>query len=251
MAIHESYYTKQFQAVTDFYKESEAPSQVAFIERAIPLKREDKILDLACGYGRHAIILADEGYSVVGYDQSPDYVEQANEAAGNANLDVTFELADMRRLDFTDQFDVVLSMSSSLAFYADDVNADIIRRMWRALKPGGSFFFDQANVFWAAQFFGAGRHKGSKKLDDGRVHHYETTFDPASCVLSRRSVLEHQNARTESGWDLRFYTLPELRAIMHRIGFTLAGAHGDYDGSSYASQSMRLITIWQKTEEQS
>jgi len=250
MAIHESYYKKQFQAVTDFYKESEAPSQIAFIERAIPLKREDKILDLACGYGRHAIILADKGYSVVGYDQSPDYIEQASKAAGSANLDVTFKLADMRRLDVTDQFDVVLSMSSSLAFYADDVNADILRRIWRALTPGGSFFFDQANVFWAAQFFGAGGHKGSKKLDDGRVHHYETTFDPASCVLSRRSVLEDRNARTESGWDLRFYTLPELRTIMHRIGFTLAEAYGDYDGCSYAAQSMRLITIWRKTEQQ-
>ena len=250
MAIHDSYYTKQFQAATDFYKESEAPSQVSFIERAVPLKRGDKILDLACGYGRHAIILADRGYSVVGYDQSPDYIQQASEAAGKAGLDVTFKLVDMRTLNLTDQFDVALSMSSSLAFYADDVNADIIRRIWRALRPGGSFFFDQANVFWLAQFFGAGGRKGSKKLDDGRVHHYETTFDPASCVLSRRSILEGRNGRTESGWDLRYYTLPELRTIMHRIGFTLAEAYGDYDGCSYVIESMRLITIWRKAEQQ-
>lgn len=248
MAIHDSYYTKMFQAVTDFYKESEAPSQVAFIERAIPLRPEDRVLDLACGYGRHAIILADRGYSVVGYDQSADYIEQASEAAGKANLDVTFKLADMRRLDLTNRFNVVLSMSSSLAFYADDVNADVIHRIWRALKPGGSFLFDQANVFWAAQFFGPGRHEGAKKLDDGRVHHYETTFDPASCVLSRRSVLEDQNGCTQSGWDLRFYSLPELRTIMHRTGFTLANAYGDYDGCPYAVQSTRLVTIWRKAE---
>ena len=246
MTIHDTYYTKEFQAVTEFYKESEAASQVGFIEKSIPLKQEDNILDLACGFGRHSIILAQKGYSVVGYDQSSDYIQQAKKAAKNANVEVIFELTDMRKLAVFQEFDVVLSMSSSLAFYEDDVNIDIFRRICQALKPGGNFLFDQANIFWLSECFGIKKHKGSKKLQDGLIHNYETTFNATNCVLSRRSILVGKNGRKESGWDLRYYTFPELSMIMHKIGFKLSSFHGDYDSSPYTVESKRLITIWGK-----
>ncbi len=246
MTIHDSYYTKEFQAVAAFYKEAEAPSQVDFLENSIPLKRQDDILDLACGYGGHAIILAQRGYTVTGYDQSSDYIQQARRSAADAAVEVTFELVDMRKLDVVEQFDCVLSMSSALAFYADNINVDILGRIYRSLRPGGRFFFDQANIFWLCDWCGKNKHKGKKELPDGRIYHYETTFDPATCILSRRSVLEDEDTRKESGWDLRYYTLPELKMIMQEIGFCLSTSYGDYDSSPYSIDAMHLITIWNK-----
>jgi len=142
MTIHDTYYTKEFEDVIDFYRESEAPTQVDFIVKSIPLKPEDKVLDLACGYGRHSIILAQKGYSVIGYDQSSDYIQQAKKAAEDADIEVTFKLMDMRKVALSEESDVVLSISSSLAFYEDDVNVDIFHRIFQALKPGGKFLFD-------------------------------------------------------------------------------------------------------------
>ena len=231
MAIHDTYYTKEFQAVIDFYKESEAPTQVDFIVQSIPLKPEDKVLDLACGYGRHSIILAQKGYSVIGYDQSSDYIQKAKTTAREANIGVTFKLMDMREVSISKEFDVVLSMSSSLAFYEDDVNVDILHRIFQALKSGGNFLFDQANIFWLSEYFGINKHKGSKNLQDGRVYDYETTFNATNCVLSRRSILVGKNGRKESGWDLRYYTLPELSMIMNEVGFKISSCFGDYDSS--------------------
>jgi len=244
MSIHASYYTKKFQLVTDFYKESQAASQVDFLEKVVPLHSGDDILDLACGYGRHAVILAQRGYAVTGYDQSSDYIQQAKHAAKETSIEVTFDRVDMRKLNAVEQFDCVLSLSSSLAFYSDDVNVDILGRIHRALRTGGRFCFDQANVFWLSEYFGIKKHKGKQELPDGRVHRYETTFDAATCVLSRRSILEENTGCSESGWDLRYYTLPELRMIMQTIGFNLSGSYGDYDGSPYTVESMRLITTW-------
>ena len=247
MTIHESYYTNEFKAATDFYKESEAGSQAGFVEKSVLLRPEDTILDLACGYGRHAIALASKGYTVKGCDQSADYIHQARMNAQEHAAAVTFEILDMRNLSVVEECDVVLSMSSSLAFYDDTTNVDIIRRIRNALKPGGRFFFDQANIFWLSDFFGGGKRNGTKELQDGRLHHHTTSFDARSCVLTRRSVLESGSERKESGWDLRYYTLPELRAIMQAVGFDPSGAYGDYDGSAYTVQSNRLITLWQRS----
>ncbi len=244
MTIHESYYTNEFQIATDFYKESEAEAQVDFVEKSALLRQEDAILDLACGYGRHAIALANRGYRVTGFDQSADYIEQARINAQKQAAAVTFEIFDMRGLSIVEAFDVVLSMSSSLAFYDDMTNIDIFGRIRRALKPGGCFFFDQANIFWLSEFFGAGKRNDTKELEDGRLHHRTTTFNASSCVLTRRSVLESGSERKESGWDLRYYTLPELKQIMPTVQLDLSSVYGDYDASAYTVESKRLITLW-------
>lgn len=79
MAIHNTFYTNKFKNVTFFYKEEESAGQVAFFEKAIPLMPRDRVLDLACGFGWHSIILTQKDYIVTGLDQSADYIERAKE----------------------------------------------------------------------------------------------------------------------------------------------------------------------------
>jgi SAM-dependent methyltransferase len=242
MSIHERFYTEKFRAVTGFYKGGDAEGQVDFIERCVPLKAGERILDLACGFGRHAIPLARKGYCVTGYDQSEDYIEMARKEAERAGVQVSFEQLDMRHLDDAKEFDAVLSMSTSLAFYSDEVNWDIFRRVHRALKAGGRFLFDQANVFWLVQVFGGEGKSETQKLPDGRVHTVSTRFDPELCVMSRRSVLDGE----EAGWDIRYYTLPELKSLVGDLGFRCLSVYGDYDASPHRSGSARIIVVLEK-----
>jgi 2-polyprenyl-3-methyl-5-hydroxy-6-metoxy-1,4-benzoquinol methylase len=50
----------------------DTPNQVNFIEEVLELKGNERILDLACGFGRHGLELARRGYSIVGYDITQD-----------------------------------------------------------------------------------------------------------------------------------------------------------------------------------
>ena len=243
MTIHESFYTKRFRDITHFYKESEAAKQVEFVETIIPLKPQCKILDLACGYGRHSIILAEKGYRVTGYDMSADYIEEARQQAEKAGVKINFEQLDMRRLDLSEEFDVILSLSTSLFFYGDETNKDIVRRIHKALKNKGFFIFDQGNIFC----FAGKKENKDEKLPDGRMHKFKLNFDAANCILRRRSILEDKQGREETGWDIRYYTLPELRITMEAIGFDVVKVYGDYDGSVYSADSSRLITIFEKS----
>jgi SAM-dependent methyltransferase len=243
MTIHEKFYSQRFRDITQFYKESEAEKQVEFIEQAIPLKPGNKILDLACGYGRHSIILAQKGYCVTGYDLSVDYIREAKQEAKKIEANVDFQQIDMRRLELSQEFDVILSLSTSLAFYDEEVNKDIFRRIYKALKDKGTFIFDQGNIFT----FANEKINKSEKLSDGRTHHYKLDFDAAKCVLSRRSILEGKQGREEAGWDIRYYTLPELKILMKEVGFDIVKVYGDYDNSAYSIASKRLIIILHKS----
>lgn len=59
--------------------------QVDFIIKTLDLKGNEKVLDLACGFGRHALEFARRGYDVTGVDITPEYVAYANEQARKKN----------------------------------------------------------------------------------------------------------------------------------------------------------------------
>ena len=138
---------------------------------------------------------------------------------------------------------LIISFSTSLAFYEDEANKDIFRRIYRAIRPDGVFLFDQANIFWAISL---DKDNGTQKLPDGRIHRYKYSFDAARCILSRRSILEDEEGCCESGWDIRYYTLPELCSILKDIGFNVLRVYGNYDSSRYHVESDRLILILKK-----
>ena len=217
MAIHDSYYTKAFRDTVGFHGLQQTREQVQFIADAAGLRKEQDILDLACGFGRHSIELAVMGYHVTGLDQSVDYLDEARQTARNRNLQVRFEQQDMRQLAFDGRFDVVLSLATSLAFYDEATNLDILARAHKALRTGGVFFFDQSNMFmW---------------LKTCMPERYG--FDASTCVLSGRHVKETPDGQIESGWDLRLYHLPELKLLLSQIGFAFAKSFGDFDGSEF------------------
>ena len=222
-----------------------AAEQVAFVEKTVPLRQEDRILDLACGFGRHSLLLAQKGYSVVGQDFSSDYIERAQAESERQGVDVHFERGDMRSLSDVEKFDVVLSLQSSLTFYDDEVNREIIRRIREAIKPGGTFVYDQVNVFHIAAF-ALKSEPMEKTLSDGRVHRKTISFDATTCRCVGRSVLRDGSGCEEAGWDMRFYTQPELSSIASEVGFEIVGCYGGFDGRSYALDSPRLIAFMKK-----
>lgn len=85
--------------------------QVDFLVEKLRLTGGERVLDLACGFGRHALELARRGFSVTGVDITPDYIRFAKEQAEKEGLAADFLCADIRELRFYQEFDAVLSMA--------------------------------------------------------------------------------------------------------------------------------------------
>ncbi len=74
--------------------------QVDFLVDQLQLHGTEKILDLACGFGRHSLELARRGYDVTGIDITPAYIAYANEQAEKENLKARFICEDIRSITY-------------------------------------------------------------------------------------------------------------------------------------------------------
>lgn len=108
------------------------------------LKKHQKILDLACGYGRLTIPLAKAGYNIRGIDLAPNFIKDAKSQAKKKNLKINFKVGNMLKLPYHDEsFDAIICMWSSfnhLLNLKDQVKG--LNEMLRILKKEGFAIID-------------------------------------------------------------------------------------------------------------
>lgn len=83
-----------------YLSEERTQQEVDFLVDVLGLQKGARILDLACGHGRHAVEFARRGYNVVGQDLNSFFLEKAEEAAKEAGVQVQWVQGDMREVSF-------------------------------------------------------------------------------------------------------------------------------------------------------
>jgi len=126
----------------------------AEVDRALTMLQPEggeRVLDLACGIGRHSLELRRRGFEVVGVDISEELLEMAKAEAKAQSLEVSFLQADLRQLDLRDEFDIVLNLNDGAVGYfeTDEENYRTFEVVAQALRSGGGHLMQLPNVLHA------------------------------------------------------------------------------------------------------
>src|SRR4029078_11278851 len=174
--------------------------EVDFLLTELGLEPGMRVLDVGCGPGRHAHLLAERGIAVHGIDISHRFIELA---WANAPEGATFERMDARSLPFDDEFGVGICLCQGAfgLMTADGHDATVLAGMSRALKPGGRLALSAFSSYFVIK------------------HWPETEFDAETGVNH-----EHTEIRNEAGdavttdlWT-GCYTPRELRLLSEGNG---------------------------------
>lgn len=194
---------------------------VNFIEHVLDLTPGAKILDLACGGGDQAKIFAEKSYDVLGLDIVPSLVEYAQKQFEKEGLKGEFQVADMTKLNYNEEFDAVLILSGSFGFFDDDVNLDVLGRIQKALKPGGKVF-----IMFNSAHNPPKRSSTWSETEDG-WQLIEVWFDIETCRrMSTIFIIKKDGTllrpASEAGYHaheaIRCYTIPEMKTLLHQSG---------------------------------
>ena len=182
-----------------------------------------RVLDLACGTGSAAAIMAAKGWEVVGVDLSEKMISEAIRKAKKKQLPVAFHAQDAAELSLDGPpFDLVVSFFDSLNYIVQPDRLDMaIHRVFAHLRPGGLFVFDLNSAFALKHAFFDQKNTDSR---DRLRYAWKSTYDEASRLCTVRMRFFWRNSR---GVDEEFreehvqfaYEEDEVRRWLLRAGF--------------------------------
>jgi len=172
------------------------------------LHKDQRILDVGCGYGRIALPLLKKGHDIYGVDLSKKYITELKRSLSSTSLKSKFRVADMCDLPFGDaSFDVVLclwSVIDELLFRKDQVKA--VKEMLRVLRKGGSAFIEgHLYLEPTKEQLRNGTMRGYEKRivkDDSRADYYHYNHDEESLrkILVRAGIRDFSISEEWFGW---------------------------------------------------
>jgi SAM-dependent methyltransferase len=221
-------------------------AEVDFIVSTLSIPKGGRVLDLACGHGRHAIELAQRGFEITGIDLSPRFIEMAIQSARSKGLpNVEFLIGDMRQTHFVTRFDAAFSYFTSFGYFSDAENKGVLETVARALVPGGRFLIETVNRDWTI-------HKVEnqpRRWDEIEPEFFlleDIGFNAhTSRIHTKRIIFDHGERRNVE-YDIKLYTHAELEDMLEDAGFKVVATYGNKDSSPYAVSSPRMIIIAKK-----
>ena len=203
-----------------------------------------RVLDVPCGQGRHAHLLAEAGYDVDGLDYSAELLAVARKRGTAKNL--RYVRGDMRKLPakWTGRFDAVLNLFTSFGFFAhpsDD--ARVIKEFARVLKPGGTLVWHGGNRDGVMARF---LQRDWWTTSDGTLFAQEREFDPLSGVLTVHSIWRRGTRKGTREHRLRLYTATRLAELCADAGLVVEQAFDGFNDRSLRRTSSEMLLVARK-----
>jgi SAM-dependent methyltransferase len=232
-----------YRTVYEHRDEQEAEAAIELVERTIGHDTRRRVLDLACGSGRHALSFARRGYSdVTGIDLSPTLLAEARHSAEFEGLPVKFLERDMRDIP-EERFDLALNLFTSFGYFdSDDDNAAVIEAVASHLSPGGYFVIDFFNSKWLRSHYIA---RDERNLPSGS--RLEQTRWIENGRIEKRLIIRERAEAQEYIESVRLFELSDFEAMFAKSGLRLTQTFGGYTGEPFVAElSHRLIMFAQR-----
>jgi SAM-dependent methyltransferase len=232
--------TEDFLGGLKTYSPAGTEQEVAFIVDVLRLPAGSAILDLYCGYGRHAIELAKRGFLVTGVDANEAFLAIAGQKAAEEKANVAFQHLDMRELNYNGEFDAVINMFAAFGYFSDDENAAVLGKISAALRPGGHFLIDLLNREWM------GRNNLNRywRHPSGEyVLSYKVELQHGVAMMKRVLLNQATGAKIQSDFVLRAYSYEEMTSLLAKNGLTVSSSYGAFDARPYGPDAPRMILL--------
>jgi SAM-dependent methyltransferase len=205
----------------------------------LQLKPRAKLLDLACGKGRHSIFFSKNNFITTGIDLSAQSIRYAEQFENEL---LSFFIHDMRRPFRVNYFDVVMNLFTSFGYFENEKdNFRTLQAAAMSLKSGGLLIIDFMNAEKAVKEIQAYEEK---KVCDIVFHIKKKIVNQFLVKEINFTDNEEEFYFTES---VKTLNLKSFEKYFTACGLVLKDHFGSYDLSPFDQEkSERLILIAQK-----
>ena len=217
---------------------NEARNFIDNIIEYLDLKKGSKILDLACGIGRHSIYLDKIGFKVVGTDKSPNNIKKAKASHNQSLSFLQMEMID----DTNHKYDGIFNLFTSFGYVNHDYNLKTIKNIERQLKDNGTVVVDFMNTLFVKNNLVIEETKvindlsfKIKRRSDGKFIYKEIKFNDKKDYFFHEKVMD--------------LSLNDFESYLKRYNLRIIKTFGDYNLNDFdIKNSERLIMVIKKSQ---
>jgi SAM-dependent methyltransferase len=216
-------------------------AELDFLTTATGLRPGGRVLDVACGSGRHVLGLARRGWAVTGLDVSAEAVEFARREAAAEGLAPDLRVGDMRALPGDVRADLAICMGNAFGYLDHEGTRAFLADLAGIVVPGGALVLDYG---FAAESLLHGLEIDEEPMTIGGVHATQVNrYDVAESrwltdFTFRRGDQEHRGTSVQ-----HVYTSGEVARLVRAAGFAEVAMFGGPDGAPYRLGSPRLLLV--------
>ena len=205
--------------------------------KKINIRPNSKILDLACGTGRHSIYLSKKGFDVVGIDQSKKNIITAKE---NENEKLIFFEQEMTK-DINMQFNAIFNFFTSFGYVDHKYNYNTIENISKNLKKGGLFIIDFLNQKIVRKNIVEYEEKNIENISFNIHRYIENNY------IFKEISFEHNETKYNFKEKVMLLDLEDFENYFNKNNLKIIDIYGNYKLSSFdINKSPRLILISKK-----
>lgn len=202
-------------------------------------KSDSRILDIACGRGRHSIYLNKKGYDVTGIDLSEQSIKYAQQFEQKK---MHFYVHDMRKLSFINYFDIALNLFTSFGYFdteKDHVSA--LKAFRKGLKNDGILVIDYFNTQKIIKNL---TNQETKTIDGIEFHLHKFV---AEGKIIKHINFEHRLKAYAFEERVQAFLLADFERMLTKSGLVVAATFGNYALDPFdETESDRLILVCKK-----
>lgn len=218
---------------------TEAENFITKLTQELQLPQSSKIIDLACGKGRHSVFLNKLGYNVLGLDlsqQSIDFDKQFE------NESLTFKVHDMRNPIDSEPVDAVFNLFTSFGYFDNEKDdRNVFQSVYNALKPGGFFVLDYLNEEFVTKNLVPETTVGRQGVD----FHISKKIEGRHIIKDIRFEIEGEQKHFFE--KVKLHTLETIENYASECGFERIKIWGDYQLHDFEKEvSPRCINLFKK-----
>jgi cyclopropane fatty-acyl-phospholipid synthase-like methyltransferase len=227
-----------------FIPEELTRRELDFILSYFNLQPGSKVLDMMCGYGRHAIGLARKGMNVTATDNLKEYVEEIKGIAKSENLPLQAVQSDILSFQSSEKFDLALCMGNSLNFFNEADGIKLMKMVANSLEKRGHFLINTWSLaetviknFTQKSWY----YEGDYKILNDVVY----LFNPTRIETEFTMIDKEGNAEVKQAIDYIF-SYSEMQKMLNEAGFEMQKVYSIPGKKEFTVGEPRAYIVAQK-----
>jgi cyclopropane fatty-acyl-phospholipid synthase-like methyltransferase len=249
--ISDNWYEDFFQGINCEIWEKVIPTEVTrqevdFLLSELHLQKGQRILDIPCGFGRHAIEFSKNGLNVTGIDISETFIKGLTEKVISEKLNIKAIQADILTVQINEKFSGAVCLGNSFGYFNFDRMKLFVEKVSSCLEPGAKFIINSGMIAESIlpNLLNYSKNNsyivGNITMDVTNVYNVEDSFMRSNLIYTKEGKIE------EHSFKHYVFTLGEVKRLLQSYGLTTIAVYSSTSKEEYILGSQQVYIVSKK-----